>query len=273
MKELLNKEYFHFGTDKIKRELWLNLHILTKYPNYMKPLGGLWCSNQNNYILCDWLMYIEDMSELKDGYDYDDYVCNKNSSLIKFKNNAKLLTINNKNDFKNLRDSGLIKKLKVPIRICNDFDFIYVDEIPDYEKIKKLYDLLYVNSYADKSLYQYSIITMLAINPDVIEYYKPLKCDYLERKIIEVGEKETINDLSSNYLLLVKFIRQLIVNDMNILNNDIYEVRKQMINELMTNKNIINLIPNDIDKKHALEVAIINTYNEIRDEKKLVLHN
>ena len=274
MNNLLEKEYFHFGTDKIKRELWLNLYMQTKYSNYSKPIGGLWCSKQNKYILCDWLLYIEDMRKSRQDHNYDDYVRNKKSSLIKFKEDAKLLTISNKNDFKNLKDSGLIKKLKEPIRIFDIFDFIYITEIPDYEKIKKLYDLLYVDTFTDKSLYQYSVNTMLAINPDAIEYYKPLKCDYTERRIIEIGDKYTIGKLSNDYSLLLKHIKEIIISKAKYFNdNDLYEMRKELLKLLLNDKNIIKLIPSDIDKDHALKVAIVNAYNEIQDEKKLILHN
>lgn len=274
MESLLEKEYFHFGTDNIRKELWLNLYMQTTYSNYSKPVGGLWCSKQNDYILCDWLLYIEDMSQTRHGYNYDDYVYNKKSSLIKFKNDAKLLTISNENDFKNLKDSGLIKKLEEPIRISNRFDFIYVYELPDYEKIKKIYDLLYVDTFTDKSLYQYSVDTMLAINSDAIEYYRPLKCDYIERRIIEIGDKCTIDKLSKDYSLLLKYLRNIIISKVKCFNdNELYEIRKELLKEFLYDKNIIKLIPCDIDKEHALRVAIMNVYNEIRDEKKLVLHN
>ena len=274
MESLLEKEYFHFGTDNIRKELWLNLYMQTTYYNYSKPVGGLWCSKQNDYILCDWLLYIEDMSQTRHGYNYDDYVYNKKSSLIKFKNDAKLLTISNENDFKNLKDSGLIKKLEEPIRISNRFDFIYVYELPDYEKIKKIYDLLYVDTFTDKSLYQYSVDTMLAINSDAIEYYRPLKCDYIERQILSIGDKCTIADPSQDYSLLLKYLREIIISKVKQFNdNELYEIKKKLLKLTLNDKDIIKLIPYNIDKEHALRVAIMNVYNQIRDEKKLVLHN
>lgn len=273
MENMLDKEYFHFGNNKIRLELWLNLYMQKKYNNYAKPLGGLWCSMQNDYILCDWLLYIEEMSQYGYIYSYEDYVYDKNSSLIKFKNNSKILSINDKNDFKNLKDSGLTLKLDEPMRISNEVNFIYFQELPDYEKLKKMYDLLYVNPYADDSLNQYSINTMLVINPDAIEYYKPLKCDYYNRKIIDIGKKQTISNLSSEYIQLLKYIKNLIIIKTKQFDKDLYELKKELITHLMSNKNITNLIPNDIDKKQALGVAIINMYNEIQDEKKLILHN
>ena len=214
------------------------------------------------------------MSQTSHGYNYDDYVYNKKSSLIKFKNDAKLLTISNENDFKNLKDSGLIKKLEEPIRISNRFDFIYVYELPDYEKIKKIYDLLYVDTFTDKSLYQYSVDTMLAINSDAIEYYRPLKCDYIERQILSIGDKCTIADPSQDYSLLLKYLREIIISKVKQFNdNELYEIKKKLLKLTLNDKDIIKLIPYNIDKEHALRVAIMNVYNQIRDEKKLVLHN
>lgn len=270
METILDKEYFHFGTKDIRKELWLNLYMQRKYTNYSKPLGGLWCSKQNEYTLSEWLMYIEDLSETREGYNYDDYVHGKDSSLVKFKPTSKLLEIKNSNDFKNLEDSGYMKTLKEPISIYNRIDYMYIYKIPDYEKIKTIYDLLYINSYADKSLYQYSVDTLLAINPNSIEYFKPLICDYTNKKIISIGDKQNIKEMNSSYLVLLKYIKELVKKEFN---DDLYVMRNKLFKLLLNDKNITNLIPNNIDKSHALGVAITNSYNELQDEKKLILHN
>ena len=115
---------------------------------------------------------------------------------------------------------------------------------------------------------------MLAINPDAIEYYRPLKCDYIERQILNIGDKCTIADPSQDYSLLLKYLREIIISKVKYFNdNELYEIKKKLLKLILDDKDIIKLIPYNIDKEHALRVAIMNVYNEIRDEKKLVLHN
>lgn len=270
MNNLLDVEYFHFGTNNIRKELWLNLYMINEKYNYSKPLGGLWCSNQNAYNFCDWLTYKEEEEEKP--YDYDIYVGNKTSSLVKFRDNVKLLSINNKNDFKNLKDSGMTVKLDTPIKMYGLLDYEYIYELPDYNKIKKLYDLLYINSYADRSLNQYSVNTMLAINPNTIEYFKPINCDYYTKEIISIGEKEYIKDLDSNYLELLKYLKEYLLKLNYDTKNNLLNA-KEIADTLLDNKDITDRLPNDIDKKHALGVAITNINNDLQEEKKLVLHN
>lgn len=48
---------------------------------------------------------------------------------------------------------------------------------------------------------------------------------------------------------------------------------KEIADTLLDNKDITDRLPNDIDKKHALGVAITNINNDLQEEKKLVLHN
>ena len=52
-----------------------------------------------------------------------------------------------------------------------------------------------------------------------------------------------------------------------------FALKKKLLKLTLNDKDIIKLIPYNIDKEHALRVAIMNVYNQIRDEKKLVLHN
>lgn len=262
MENILNKEYFHFGTNNIRKELWLNLYMQKEFTNYSKPLGGLWCSKQNDYNFCEWLIYKEDTIP----HDYEIYVGDQKSCLVKFKNDSKILSISNTNDYKNLKDSGMVVKLDEPIQIYGLYDYMIVEELPNYEKIKEFYDLLYVNPHSDKSLYQYSVDTILAIKSTSVEYYKPLECDYYGRKITSIGNKEQIKDVNKEYLELLKYLKELLTN------TNSYNF-KEILDSLINNENILKLLPDNIDKKHALGVAIINTYNKIQDEKKLVLHN
>ena len=80
-KDILKSEYFHFGTDIIKRELWLDVFFTECYSNYTKPIGGLWCSKRNKDYLCDWLEYKKEKNSEMFLY-YFDHI---NSCLIKFK--------------------------------------------------------------------------------------------------------------------------------------------------------------------------------------------
>ena len=113
MDKLLKDEYYHLGTNIILKELWLYPQMPQIHKKYIKPIGGLWTSQQNDHTLCDWIGYKEESIEPFD----KELINHLNSSLIKFKEDSKLIKIENNNDYKNLKDSGFVKILKEPLII------------------------------------------------------------------------------------------------------------------------------------------------------------
>ena len=147
MSLLLDDEYFHFGTDILYKELWGKIQMIHK-SNYTKPIGGLWTSPVNSYYLCDWLRY----REFRDRYNFDLFVANQKSSLVKFKSDAKLLNISTENDFKNLKDSGFVITLDEHIKLYTCDKPIF--ELPDYEKISEYFG----NENVDRSNLGYTYL-------------------------------------------------------------------------------------------------------------------
>lgn len=271
MSNLLKEEYFHFGNDNIYKELWLNIQMNEIYKNYSKPLGGLWTSKIDTYYLCDWLKYIE----LKDPYNFDLYVGNKNSSLIKFKEDSKFLSIENNNDFKNLKDSGFVQELEQPIILKYPYETI-ITELPDYEKISKFYDLMYVDYFVHDCFTQFSINTMLALNPESIEYYRSVISDYLGHKLTHISDKKYISEPSKEYFEFLEYVRGLF-NEIKADNYEefiekLYKLKQSIIEDLEKNFDTSKLnLPEDIKHDHIIKAVANNIYKEkIMKAKKLL---
>lgn len=272
MEKLLTEEFFHYGTDKIFIEQWLNIQMEQKFKDYIKPYGGLWSSHKNEYTISDWIGYKQE-----DPSFYDVAFLSRASSLIKFKENAKILKIENKNDYKNLKDSGFITTLKHPITIDKWYYKKIITELLNYEKISDLYDLLYVSDISNENLSNYSVRTMLIMNPNSIEYYTPIEADYLENKIIKIGEKQTIKKPDKSFYDIIDYIKSLYItptaNTYEEFIEKLSEITKQLISFLSQNKDKYNiLLPNNIDKLKVLETIVRNLYREkYREAQKKLL--
>lgn len=276
MADLLKNEYVHFGSKDIRSELWLNVQMQKQNFNYSKPIGGLWCSKSNEYGICDWLFYKNDTKE----EEYPYYVSNKGSCYIKFKDNSKILSLETRSDYLNLKESGMILKLSQPIKIYGRFDYEYLDEIPNYEKIRDYYDVLYVDPYIDKVFLQYSIETILSLKEEAIEYYKPIEANYINHSIISVGDKKSVIPKSKEYINFVKEI-QLLFNNIKYKNYDdmitvLYNLRDSIFNEFSDKKTLEEINITNVkgaDKKHLLYVVVNNVCDETirRECKKLNL--
>ena len=265
-KDILKSEYFHFGTDIIKRELWLDVFFTECYSNYTKPIGGLWCSKRNKDYLCDWLEYKKEKNSEMFLY-YFDHI---NSCLIKFKNNSKLLSITNNNDYKNLKDSGFVKKLHEPMKLTNEYDYFYIDEIPDYNKISVDYDILYVEPFFSKIFYQFSIDTVLAMNIDCIEYYKSLVCDYENNIILRESEKKKIEKIDNCFLKLYEVLESKFKNKNFSDQKEMDEFRKHILYTLKNDINLLKLIKKDLSSDEVLKTSLNNIANKL--SKKMILH-
>jgi len=262
MNTLLNEEYVHIGTDTIKKELWLYPQMEQIYKDYIKPYGGLWTSHQNNDTLCDWLEYKEEENKLEELYHLK-------SCLIKFKEKTKLLIINSNNDYKNLKDSGFIKILEIPIIIDKWYYKLIINELIDYEKICNYYDLLYINDMAHNNLRNYSIKTMYTLNPDCIDYYKPLIVDYKNHQILKTLNKIYIEEPNQEYYKFIEYVKTLF----NTINENNYEIYIKKLYE--ESKSIIKYLKendNNINNSLIIETVVRNIYREkyLEKQKKIL---
>lgn len=272
MEKLLNDEYYHLGTKSFYKELWLYPQMDQIHKSYIKPLGGIWTSHINPYTLSDWIGYKEDEEDFN-----NEFLSFMDSSLLKFKTDSKLLKIENGNDYKNLKDSGYIKTLETPIKINKWYSELLIDEIIDYEKICEYYDLMYVTDFAHKNLSNFSVRTMFALNPECINYYKPLNVNYEKHEILKIGDKTILSKPDSSYYKLIDYVRSLFPT----INEEDYDryiellIRetKNIENNLLKDINNINLsLPNRIDKLEVIKTIIKNVYREqyLNKQKKLL---
>lgn len=253
MESLLKQEYFHAGTDHIYKELWLNIQM-EQIHQFSKPYGGLWTSHLriDSNRICDWIDYLDEQNKIQ-----LEHLSYKKSCLVKFKENTKFLDIQTINDFKNLKDSGFIKNIQNP----------NFSELLDYEKIADYYDLLYVKFGIHPSFKNFSINTMLALNIDSIEYYKPITVDYTNQKITSIGSKKQIAEPNENYYQLVDYITELF-NDMEIdyINyneyvNTLYHNIQKIINMIKEVNPELN-IQKDINANFLIKTIVQNIYRE-----------
>ena len=261
MNTLLDKEYVHNGTSVIYKELWNKIYMNPANTNYgyIKPTGGFWTSNYSSDNLSLWLEYLLDECP-----DMLEEALLKDNIILKLYSNSKLLTVENKNDFMNLRDSNLTTKLNKPSKILYQYDYEYINEILDYEKIAQLYDAIYVNPYADKSLYNYSVPTMLIMNPNIIEYFKKVNAYYDEtqKRIIvnNIGKPELISNVDESYYKLVNVIKSefnKLVNNIKTI-NDLAMVKNELQNKFINSKDIDFLINKNLSKKDIIDTILHN---------------
>lgn len=269
MIDLLNQEYVHNGTNIIYKELWNKIYMNPENTGYLKPTGGLWTSHYTIDNLSDWLEYLKDYKQ-----EMFEFALNKNNILLKLKKDTKLLTILNENDYKNLKDSNLTIKLDVPVTILAYYNYYTVTEIPDYEKLAYIYDAIYVNPHADISLYNYSIHTMLIINPDSINYFKQIDSYYdkKEKRVIakNIGNQEKILNIMESYTKLVNIIKKDFYKKLES-KSTLKELRKDLLENYMRSSDIDYLIQKEIPKYNILKTIIHNLeadYN--KDTKKLL---
>lgn len=268
--DLLNKEFIHIGTNKIYKELWQNIRMDQTYPFITKPYGGLYCSNINEE-LCDWLSYVR-IEKSK----FYDFVSSKPSCIIKLKNNTKLLTLNNKNDIDILKNNNLILNYESNPIIINKYYYNYsISFLPNYEKISILYDVIYINPYIDNTFKEYSIPTLLILNPSAIEYYKPLVKK--DEKIIKIEDKKNLLNPSKDYYEYYRYIESLFNEtnalDYNLFIKELNTLRDKIISDKNNLYNNLNFnINSDINNQQLLEAITHNIYREKYLLKQKVLH-
>lgn len=254
----LKEEYFHLGTDNIYEELWLYPQMEQIYTTYIKPYGGLWASEQDSYTLSTWIGYKEEETPIS---YFDSLKC----CLIKFKEHCRFLKLETKNDYKNLRDSGFVWELNKPIQLYSYGDINLVSEVLDYEKLCDYYDLMYVSPGANISLSDYSINTMFALNPESIEYFKPISVDFYEHKILSEGEKKFIPEVNKKHILFLNYVENLFEEIESDNYEDyikkLYNETKRVIEEVNKISDSIS-VENDISIKYYIETAVRNVYRK-----------
>ena len=273
MEELLKHEYLHNGNDIIYKELWNRLYMNPMNHNYIKPVGGLW-SVRYNENFSEWMDFL--FERRPEMYECAKY---KNNLLFRLKELSKILIINNENDYKNLKDSGLVIKLDKPIKKLNMYNYDIIEEIPNYDKIQELYDALYVNPFADKSLRTYAVNTMLVINPDAIDYFRTINISFEENTDIcyltvnSIEEPQKIQEVSKDYFILLSILKNAFLKDFNKVKNteELSRLIKLLEKEYTIDTSIDNLIRTGINKIDIIRSILYNIQVEHKDIiKKLI---
>lgn len=138
--------YIHYGSKHFNKNLFKKIKNIP----FVKPEGGLWASNIKAKY--GWKEWTQDNNYGTDKYRED------NCFKFRLKNGAKILTIKNKKDLREL------PKYKVPTFDSNLFNWL------DFEKLSEQYDAIEV--FIDKlywELYGWDCDSLLVLNKDVIE--------------------------------------------------------------------------------------------------------
>ena len=116
---------------------------------------------------------------------------------------------------------------------------------------------------------------MLALNPECIEYYKPIDIDIYNHKIINIYNKEYIKEPSKEYYNLVNYIRDLFPDIKSNNYKDyilqLIEIKKHLLKTLDNKINNIDYLKDNIDKSRIIETIIRNIYREKYREKEKIL--
>ena len=269
MENIKKEEYVHLGCRDIRRDFWLDEQSVIADHNYPKSAGGIWTSKKNPHTACDWMEYEMEQSSFYTKYSYYAPI---DACLIKLKDTAKVLMLYTKEDFENLKKLGLTIKLDTPIERMGLMDYVYIYELPDYDKIAEKYDAILVNPWIDESLYTYSVVTMYIMNPDAIDYYKPASIDLASMKLETDNEERKIKPLSSSYFELVSDIERLFT-EINASNYKEYldkliKVRKELVDKVTTDETFKKRVENPEFSYRVLKTIVFNIAAKKYKEKK-----
>lgn len=148
--------YKHYGATAFDKS---KFNRIRNRPYWNKPFGGLWASPCNaKYGWKEW----------NDGENY--FVCDdKNSFTFTLSENARILTVQNMLDFKNMK--AKYQSPNLPGDIYDDFLITAFD----FEKISKDFDAVYCEIGESKennglydALYGWDCTSLLVLNPDVV---------------------------------------------------------------------------------------------------------
>ena len=275
METLTKNEYLHNGNSIIYKELWNKLYMNPLNHKYVKPIGGFWSTK-----------YYESFSEWMDFLYYSRpemywQAKYKNNLIFKLNDETKILKLEDKNDYKNLKDSGFTKKLDRPIEMPNYFNYDTIYEIPDYYKIEELYDAIYVNPGADISLKTFAVNTMLVTNPNAIDYFKTIDLTFEEDQDVHIsymtvnsiGKKQKIKEVTEKYNKLVELIKKDFIKHLAQATNEeeLISILEHLKNKYINNNNDIDYLCNGIVKYQIIYSIIHNLQVEHKDDiKKLI---
>ena len=147
-----DKIYIHYGSDHYDESLFCKI-INREYTN--KPFGGLWSSPVESDITWKEWCDAESFRECDE----------KNSFKFRLKPEAKILTLENKDDLSNLP------------RVKLDLSYITMNIDIDFEALSEEYDAIMVYVHRGKDyfdnlyheLYGWDCDTLLVMNKEVIE--------------------------------------------------------------------------------------------------------
>lgn len=275
MDNLVSDEYLHNGNSIIYKELWNKIYMnpINLKHDYAKPVGGFWTVKFYESF-SEWMDFL--LRRRPEMY-YD--AKTKDNLLLKLKDTSKILRIMDKNDFKNLKDSNLTVKLDTPIKKANLFDFVIIDELPNYEKLEEIYDAIYVNPMADISLNTFAVSTMLIMNPNAIDYFKTVKLSFEEEydtpymSIESIGRPQKIKDVTDNYIKLYELIKKDFISSIDRMSNidELHNIKSMIEDKYMFDNTIDNLIRHGIKKIDIINSILHNLQVEYKDDIKKLL--
>lgn len=244
-------KYAHIGNKEIKKEQFI--HILN---DYRKPFGGFWASPFNNIegSISDRTDYIlEEADEKFQAFD------NNGGCLFNISKDAKVYNI--------ICDNDVIEAKK---KYGNGKEI-------DFELLSKDYDAVYVNPFSlsfklrnDEFIY-WVTRSLLIFNLDIIEEYVPIEFDFVRNKgfyITDVGEKENIKDVPTDFYHNQYLIKELFhkrmqkrINDLFLEKDNLEKIKFSLLREFRT---IL-----DEESFNTIEAIIINecTYQKKKKRK------
>lgn len=187
-------KFVTFGTSYICPELFKKT---LPYPNNYstKPYGGLWLSFYDELNSNEWLNYLSDKNTLF----YKKF--NGMGSIITLKDNARILYINNENDFN---------------KIYNIFpNKLSSFKLLDYQKLSKIYDGIFISAYAANSINynDWCISSLNLFNINSIENFTPINLGYVnllydkEYYLTNEEEKKKIRQIDYRFLSIYEKLK------------------------------------------------------------------
>ena len=153
-------KYIHLGREELS-EFFFN--PIKNQNNWIKPLGGLWCSEYREDIISNWYQWCDTENFHKEKLN--------NGVIFELKENAKIFVIDGYKDLLLLLEKYELKNEMSNFLTSLDFESI----AKDYDAIKLTESGERETSFSVPSLYGWDIESMLIMNYDIIKNQKSFK--------------------------------------------------------------------------------------------------
>ncbi len=207
----MDKKYVTIGTSNLSKDIFRS--ILRPANNFsLKPSGGLWASQYEEYTLSNWLYYLtNENTGLQAVKNIDVGV------IFTLKENSNIIELDSRQKVKNLEEK--YPSMHHILGYYQNRD----NNLPifDFEDLSKHYDGIYVNYYMLKyrdnieSFKEWSLNSLTLFNLDCIKDYQTIHISntrYYDTyevipKIDYISKPKTIKEQSSLYIELYNYIK------------------------------------------------------------------